>query len=208
MIERLPSLSSNAKGKNQEGSDMTLRHLVVLVLAPVLGGTAAVQAQQVNSTGPQGSASTPLVLPSNNLNLNPTGAPGARLINDFTLGGPGGLGAPTTGTVPTLNFGPSGIGRLSPPAGSSGVSGIGRIGPPGSIPNLMVTPSLVGPPSLSPGGTITPISNPAASLSGGQGGTGTFNPPSINPTNPNGTNFQANPTGTSGLRNPSNNFRP
>lgn len=210
MIEGVPVLAFlKSKGQKSRGSEMMLRHLVVFLLTAVLGSVASVQAQ---NTSLQGSASTPLVLPSNNVNLNPTGAPGARLINDFTLGGPGGaplLGAPTGGTVPTLNFGPGGIGRLSPPSGSSGVSGIGRLGPPGSIPNLMVTPSLVGPPTLSPGGTIGPNSNPSSSLGGGQGGPlGTFNPPSINPTNPNSTNFQANPTGTAGLRNPSNNFRP
>src|SRR5262249_19094800 len=122
--------------------------------------------------------------------------------------------SPAGSTIPSLNFGTSSIGRLSPPAGSSGVSGIGRLGPPGSGPNLMVSPNLSGTPSLSPAGIINPITNSTASVSaggggGGQGGPlGSNNPPGINPTNPLSNNFQANPTGSTGLRSPGTNYRP
>jgi hypothetical protein len=178
---------------------------------PVLG-------QSANSNGLQGTTQTPLVLPGNGASLNPVGSPGSRLLNNVN---PVGLqqGTPSVGTpggtqLPSLNFGASSIGRLSPPTGTSGVSGIGRLGPPGSEPNLMVTPNLSGPPTLSPAGVIGPIANPASSVSGGGGGGAQGGPlsgsnaPPINPTNPVSNSFQVNPTGSSGLRNPSNNFRP
>jgi len=183
--------------------------LLVLTIAicPIL-------AQSTSNSGPQGSFATPLGLPGAGVNLNPVGAPGARLINNANLGAPPTLPnqtSPVGGSPSNLNFGTQSIGRLSPPAGSSGISGIGRLGPPGNEPGLTVTPNLSGPPSLSPATFIAPISNPAASIApgtgGGQGGLGFNSPPGINPTNPVGNTFQANPTGSSGLRNPSNNFR-
>jgi hypothetical protein len=169
-------------------------------------------AQPATSSGVQGTAETPMVLPAATINLNPVGTPTTRLLNSNS-------GLPTNsnnssnaaGTGATnLNFGTASIGRLSPPAGSSGVSGIGRIGPPGNEPNLFVNPNLGGPPTQAPAGMITPITNNATTITptfSFGGPNGSVNPPNLNPTNPSG-NFQVNPTGGSDLRNPSNNYRP
>jgi hypothetical protein len=70
----------------------------------------------------------------------------------------------------------------------------------------MVTPNLAGPPTLSPAGVIAPITTPSYGITF-SGPTNNTAPP-INPTNPVSNSFQVNPTGSSGLRNPSNDYRP
>jgi hypothetical protein len=168
--------------------------------------------QQATNSAPQGTQGTPLVLPGTAVNLNPLGSPGARL-NGSNLSGLGTTPtplAPLGSLSPGLNFGPSSLGRLSPPAGITGISGIGRLGPPGSEPNLNVIPNLAGPPTQSTAGSINPITNSTTSVSSGftQGGPiTTSTPPLVNPTNPTFFN-QVNPTGSSTLRVPSNNYRP
>ncbi len=154
--------------------------------------------QSSNYSGPQGSNSVPLVLPGSNSNATA----GARLLNSSV----GVIGRTSSARTSSLNFGSPSLGRLSPPAGLSGVSGIGRLASPGGQPNLTVIPNLAGPPALSGGASINPAPSPFAAGRGGP--IVTSDPPSINPTNPISNNFQVNPTGSSGLRNPSNNYRP